>query len=200
MEKLTYYLITLFYKLGLRRILIKAQRVLSGEWKTIKTPLPDIYRPEDVETYINQKFKYRLDTLSIGNKKIPLDWVTTPEVFQTRLENPEDVDGDCDDYHYWAATMLARIPGVSNVMMVSTVWSGGGHTVCTYFYNRKWFLFNYGISEIDSPNDVPRLVFKRHAEVGSKVLFYVFEDLDFNLLAAKPDSVKEVVYGGKEIV
>lgn len=192
MEKVIMYLVKCFYWLGLRKFLINAQRVITGENLKRRTRLPKFYRPEDVERYINQKFKYRLDEIKIMGKTIPLDWVSDPEIFQTKLINMDDFDGDCDDYHYWVATSLSKLAGVKNVMMVSIVWAGGGHTVCVYSYKGDWWLFNYAIIKIDSPNDVPKLVLSRHAP-KAEMRFYVFEDLNFKLLAVKPETVSEPI-------
>lgn len=192
MEKVKNYLIRAFYWLKLRVLLINIQRVLTGENTRRRTVLPSFNKPIDIERYINSKFKYRLDTIKILNKTIPLDWVSEPEVFQAKLINVKDYDGDCDDYHYWVATCLSRTAGVSDVMMVSIVWAGGGHTVCVYSYEKEWYLFNYRIFRIDSPNDVPSLVLERHAP-ESEIRFYVFEDLKFKLIAASPDTVSEPI-------
>jgi hypothetical protein len=193
MEKVIMYLVRFFYWANLRKLTINIQRAISGENLRRRTRLPKFYSPEGVEKYINEKFKYRRDDLEILGKKMALDWVSDPEVFQTKLLNINDFDGDCDDYHYWVATALSKIPGVKNVMMTSVIWVGGGHAVCTYSYKGDWWLFNYGIKKIDSPNDVPRLVLELHAP-EAEMRYYVFEDLNFKLLAVKPKTVSEIIY------
>ena len=180
-----------FYFLRLRVLTIKLQRLIM-EPNPKRTKIPKFLTPRDIEKYISLRFKYRLDELIYKKKAIALDWVSDPEVFQTRLMDPRDLDGDCDDYHYWVAHNLSLIKTVSNVKLVSVVWNGNGHTVCCYFYKRNWYLFNYKIIKIDSPNEIPALVMKAHAP-DKKMVFYVFEDLDFNLLAISPETVAEVV-------
>jgi hypothetical protein len=168
------------YLLRLRGPFVRLQRRLKREHKAPRKPLPKFDSPEHVERYVKKRFKYRLDQTRIGGKMIPLDWVTDPEVFHARLDEGEQKDGDCDDYHAFVAHALKPISGVSDVYLLSSGYKGGGHTTCVYKFKGNWYLFNYSIKLIDDPNDAPRLV----AEWGTKgdnevaVEFYVFETID----------------------
>lgn len=186
--------IKLAYKLGLRKWSIKRQRELTGEKKDERVDrLLEVATPGEIRAFAQaHKYTWRPDATRVAGKVFPLDWVSEPEVFQWRLEQdpfPEG-DGDCDDYHYWFAHCLLSVPGIirENVVMCSVGYPGGGHTTCAYKYKDRWFHVNYKISEIDDPNDIPRIV----AEWGTdapkepKVLWYVFEDLEFNPLAIGP--------------
>lgn len=184
--------IKLAYKLGLRRWANNRQRALTGENKDQRVDkLLEVATPGEIRAYAkHHNYKWRKDATRIGGKAWPLDWVSEPEVFQWRLEQdpfPEG-DGDCDDYHAWYAACLTKVPNVDKVILCSTGYPGGGHTTCAFKYKGDWFHVNYSVAKINDPNDIPRIV----AEWGTdapkepKVLWYVFEDLDFNALAIGP--------------
>lgn len=187
------YLIRLFYFLRLRTLVNNLQRRLKGEHKLSKSKLIKVKTPQEVVDYAKLNgYKWRPDATRVGKYKLPLDWVTHPEVFQWKLEQdpfPEG-EGDCDDIHGWYAHCFAKISSVERVARVSTVWKGGGHTTCVYKQDGQWYHCNYTIKKIDDPNDAPADVLawaskKRDGE-ELKLVFYVFEDLDFRLLAVSP--------------
>jgi hypothetical protein len=184
-------LIRIFYWLKLRTLVNKIQRRFAGENSMFKISLPTFNTPKEIETYINSRFKYRLDTGSILGFSFPLDWVTEPEVFQYKLLSNKLDDGDCDDYHYWVATCLSKIVGVTEIYMLMVGYVKGGHAVCVYEYQGEWYLFDYEIIKIKSPDDAPHLVSVRHTKENNEVLikWYIFENLDFSLKAAIPETI-----------
>lgn len=121
---------------------------------------------------------YRLDTGNFFGVKFPLDWPTDPEVFQARLDAEDGKDGDCDDYHTWAAHALSLVSGVESVFILSCIYEGGGHTVCVFKYLGDWFLFNYRIILIESPNKAPEMVAKWANRKDGTLQAYVFENLE----------------------
>jgi hypothetical protein len=185
------------YALRLRRGANRLQRWLKGEPKAPRKALPLFSAVEDVDRYARkQRYKWRTDASRVGGILLPLDWISDPEVFQARLEQPSpsgDGDGDCDDRHFWAAHCYARIEGVQNVMLCSTGFAGGGHTTCAFLLNGQWYHDNYGLSPIDDPNDIPQIVARRHTPEGKKVrvIFYVFEDLELNAITICPARYRE---------
>lgn len=180
--------IHLAYLLRLRRPFNSFQRW----WKergAEKSPLFLADHPLDVLRFAKEhKFEWREDATRIGGWTVPLDWVSDPRVFQARLEKdpfPEG-DGDCDDYHYWFATCVSKIPGVGRVVLCSSGFRKGGHTTCAYEWEGGWWLVNYEVSRIDDPNDIPRIVAEWARGEGAESLWHVFEDLEFNALAIGP--------------
>jgi hypothetical protein len=135
-------------------------------------------KPTDLVAYATARFRYRKDQGRIGGWVFPLDWITDPEVFQARLENLDNParDGDCDDYHYWAATALSKIHGVDRIHLLSTGYRGGGHATVIYRYYQSWYHLDYRIYSISDPNRAPMQVADRYGD-GS-VLFWVFESFD----------------------
>jgi len=130
---------------NLRRIVNGLQRLLNREPWWPRAPLPLFATPGDVEDYIRGRFAWRKDGTRLGGLFLPLDYVTHPEVFQAQLETEGGVDGDCDDHHFWVATVLQTVPGVAWAHTLSCVWKGGGHTTCLYEHNGVIRLFNYRI-------------------------------------------------------
>jgi hypothetical protein len=188
-------LIYVFYFFNLRRISIIVQRFLAGEYHdpTRKLPTPDetttLEQPQGAIDYIRHvgPFQYRLDQYKILNWFLPLDWVTDPEVFHARLASADVRDGDCDDYHYFVATLLSDVPDVSDVLLHSIVWDGdsgvNGHTVCSYTYADQRWLVDYTIQALGNRN-IDEVIIDSHAK-GAKLKFMVTENLNFDLIAVK---------------
>lgn len=175
--------IRIAYALRLRGFVVRIQRRIKGERKAPREALPQFATPEDLETYIRARFEYRRDQTRVGGFMLPLDWVTHEEVFHARLLDPELPDGDCDDYAFFVARALLLISGVSDVLLLSSGYKGGGHTTCVYRYKSNWYLFNYKIQLIDDPNNAPQLVSNwgsRRDARPAKTNFYVFEYVDDN--------------------
>ena len=186
--------------LNLRGIGNAIQRRWKREHKAPRAELVHADSPQGIRQFaLSMKYKWREDATRVGKKKLLLDWVSHPRVFQWRMEQdpfPEG-DGDCDDYHNWFAACLRLLPeavGVSNVMVVSSGYPGGGHTTCAYEQNGKKYHVNYRIAEITDFNDIPQIVAdwaaaKDKEPVGSyHVTFYVFEAAypQWKLLACGP--------------
>lgn len=191
--------IWLFFALGLRARVNNVQRWLAGEKNAPRKPLPDFDTPEELERYAQRRFQYRKDSVAAKGALglgVPLDWYTDPEVFQERLETGAVLDGDCDDYHWWFATCLERIPEVDAVMVLSSGFKGepipilglpylNGHTTCVFRRKSKWYLVDYTISLLgDEPWNAPEVVALRYSADGSDdVLFAAFERLNNDLVA-----------------
>jgi hypothetical protein len=170
-------LLRIVYALRLRSAFIWLQRRFKGEHKETRTPVRNFASPDELARFARPRFQYRKDYGEIFGVRFPLDWPTDPEVFQTRLDSKKNVDGDCDDYHVWAAVALSLIDGVQKVYILSTIYTGGGHTCCVFKFNGNWFLLNYGIESIDDPNDAPAKVADWATE-NPKIYAYVFENVE----------------------
>jgi hypothetical protein len=213
MRHLTGIIIRLAYALGIRRWLNERQRKLTGETDATHTPLPLFGSPEEMIAYIDERFEWRKDVSGrLGGRVWPLDWVSHPEVFQTRLEYGRvDGDGDCDDYHAWCAACLERMPTVHEVYLLSSGFAAssswwwpwrawGGHTTCVYRDVDGWHLIDYKISDIDDPNHAPELVATRYSDDGSSwVPWFVFEGVDGEAVAVGPNGRLEEHYSQREI-
>jgi len=179
MEKWWYgILLRSAYALRLRYPAIWAQRWWMGENKAPRSPLPMFNTPEAIVEYAQNRFRYRSDQGKLGGWMYPLDWITHPEVFQHRLENDQDRDGDCDDYHWWAASCLAKIPDVTTIYLLSSGYDGDkGHATCVFEYRGSWKHLDYRIYPLSDPNDAPLEVAKRYTRGGRRVdvPWYVFE-------------------------
>lgn len=177
--------------LRLRWPVIKLQRWIKGEHKAPRREVMTFETPSKLVGYATARFKYRKDQGRIGGWVFPLDWVTDPEVFQARLEGEgEPRHGDCDDYHFWAATALAKIRGVSDIYLVSTGYKGGGHATVVYRYFGAWYHLDYRIYSISDPHRAPQQVADRYGD-GS-IMFWVFESFDrpWRAAAIYPERLK----------
>lgn len=188
-------LIRLYFWTKLRILVNAVQRLWKKEPWEKKTPLPKFDTPKDVETYVRARFQYRLDQTRIGKWTIPIDYVTHPEVFQTRLEDEVQVDGDCDDFHFWVAQVLTQnVHGVEWAYPLSVTWKGGGHTTCLYKYKGLVYLFNYDIEGPLEVEDAPRCVLEWHNRQqewegkapAKRIFYYVLETVNHRLISATP--------------
>jgi hypothetical protein len=171
------------------------QRRWKREHKDDRSELFRGKKPQSIRDFaVESKYKWREDATRVGKKKLLLDWVSHPKVFQARMEKdpfPQG-DGDCDDYHNWFAACLRLVPGTDNVMVVSVGYPKGGHTVCAYAYEGKKYLVNYRIQEIADFNEIPDIIAKwgtkKKEGVEPKVTFYVFEKAypQWKLMACGP--------------
>lgn len=182
------------FALRLRWPSIWLQRWIKGELKAPKKPIPDFETPHEAAAYAGERFQYRLDMGRLGGLVFPLDWITDPEVFQARLEEGTAKDGDCDDYHYWAAVAVSKIEGVDSVYLLSSGYPGGAHTTAVFRYKGNWLHFDYSIYPLHDPNEAPAAVAKRYTKAADgdpEVVFYVFETLDppWRAKAIGPDKV-----------
>lgn len=178
-----------FYRFGWRERANRIQRRLAGEHNAPRAELPGFISPEEIEAYARARFDWRKDELKtsgrIGGFMVPLDWISDPEVFQHRLAREAVADGDCDDYHWWFAECLDRLPaeaGVRDVMLVSSSlgWTGG-HTSCVYrVEDDGWYHVDYEIRRIPDPFAVPNDVAQRYADTEAEevVQWWVMETLD----------------------
>jgi len=166
------------YMFRLRWPFIWLQRWAKGELKAKRKPVMTFETPNQLATYAMARFKYRKDQGRIGGWVFALDWVTDPQVFQARLEdtNSTERDGDCDDYHFWAATALKKIDGVRRIYLLSTGYKGGGHATVVYEYRGAWYHLDYRIYSISNPNRAPKQVAGKYS--NGEVLFWVFESVD----------------------
>lgn len=183
--------IRLAYFLRLRGVFNNLQRWLKGEHDAPRSPLLRFDTPDELRRYVHERFVYRLDQARVGGIAFPLDWITEAEVFQARLENRSNIDGDCDDYHNWFARCLQTMTGVSKVYLLSLGYVGGGHTVCVYKYGKNWFLCDYKIYPLNDPNNAPMKVAARRTKDKDdpSVSFFVFESIDpeFRAVAIGPN-------------
>jgi hypothetical protein len=171
------------YLLGLRRLSCWAGRWLAGDNKVKKTELPKFDDLEHVESYFDDLFQYRYDKILIEVKKgatifLPLDWVSDPRVFQTKLEDAKVKDGDCDDAHFWFAHAIQGMAGVEEVYLLSSGWPGGAHATTVFRFFGQWLHFDYRIYELEDPMDAPAKVAERYTKGGAKsqrVTFWNFE-------------------------
>ena len=183
--------IKLAYALDLRVWANNRQRELK-EKEAPRSALLRANTPEEVVLFAHRNaYKWRPDATRVGGWMVPLDWISEAEVFQWKLEQdafPEG-DGDCDDRHYWSGRCFEEVPGVEHVMLVSVGYPGGGHTTCAFYRDGKWTHDNYGILPVENPLDIPQLVARwgTDAPKEPRVLWSVFETLDFELLAVTPE-------------
>ena len=140
------------FTLGLRKLTCKFMRRWKGEHKEKRTPVMLFESPEAIAAYISHYFQYRHDTIVLLlNKRryvFPVDWVTDPEVMQTRLENCLVEDGDCDDIHFWAARALCTVPGVSEIYLLSSGFNGGAHATTVFKYFGEWKHIDYRLYDL----------------------------------------------------
>ena len=178
MLKRTWYAFWLrvMYGARLRWALTWWQRWAKGEHKAERKPVITFPTPNALVDYAMDRFEYRRDQGRIGGWVFPLDWTTDPEVFQARLDDGVGRDGDCDDYHFWAATALAKIDGVERVYLLFVGYGGGGHATVVYAYRGAWYHLDYRIYAISGPNKAPQQVAERYGD--GDVLFWVFEDFE----------------------
>jgi hypothetical protein len=173
--------INVAFLLRLRWPAVKWQRWLKKEHKAKRSKLITAETPEDIRQYaLDNKYKWRPDQVRVAGKFLPLDWVTDPEVFQARLEDEVPKDGDCDDYHFWFASVLETLDSVDEVIMASVGYPGGGHTVCGFLRHGKKYLVNYKIQEIDNFDDIPQIIAEWGTDAPKEpaVLWYVFESME----------------------
>lgn len=144
-------------------------------------PLPSFTTPEELQQYLMNRFQYRYDQLEanfVGRHFVfPIDWVSDPEAFQARLEDPTIKDGDCDDAHMWAAAILSQMGGVAEVHLLSSGFRGGGHVTVVFIHFGRWRHLDYRLYEIDNPNDAPMAVAERYTKGDQprEVTFWVYE-------------------------
>lgn len=174
--------IRIAYLLGLRRLSCAVGRWLSGENKVKKTELPKFESLEEIESYFSDLFQYREDKVQIQVNKgaaivFPLDWVSDPRVFQTRLEDSKTRDGDCDDAHFWFANVIQGMQGVEDVYLLSSGWPGGAHATVVFRHFGQWLHFDYKIRDLENPMDAPEAVAARYSggKGSQKVTFWNFE-------------------------
>jgi hypothetical protein len=177
------------------------QRTIKGEFLLPRKDLPVFKSPLEVEEYINSRFEWRPDQLKVGQKRIGLDYITNPRVFQAKLDSNVIGDGDCDDYHTWFAHCLQKIKEVycghermvQRPFLVNTlsfVWKGGGHTVAVYTLFGQLYLVDYGIRIV--PTKVNRTewlvnnILDRYAD-GAPLRFFVFQDTKLRVQACNED-------------
>ena len=145
--------IRVFFWTKLRVIVNGGQRLWKREPWADRSDLLRFDTPQELETYVRARFKWRADATRVLGLLIPIDYVTNPRVVQSRLDQEGGGDGDCDDHHFWTASVLQLIPGVSWAHPLSCVWKGGGHTTCLYEYKGLIYLFNYRIGlMIEAPS------------------------------------------------
>lgn len=150
--------------------------------------LPELTRPTQIIEHVEQHgFQYRADATRIGGRFIPLDWITHPEVFEARLRTDQTRDGDCDDWHFYALTLLDRMTLVERAFLLSIMWhdddGAAGHTTCVFQSGEQWFLMDYQIIPLDDPRDAVELVLNDRAAV-----FVVWETPRLTLVAEGVDS------------
>jgi hypothetical protein len=183
--------IRLFFFTRLRLIVNAVQRTFAMEWRKPRADLPTFETPAELEAYVRERFKWGEDGVRIGGLFIPLDYVKNPRVTQALLEKAGGLDGDCDDVHFWVATVLETVPGVAWAHPLSCVWKGGGHVTCVYSYKGFEYLFNYGIQGPIELDDAPALVLKwknqKLTRAGEpqlpKLWFWVRETIQHKLIA-----------------
>ncbi|MHA1572984.1 MAG: hypothetical protein ACTSX8_03235 [Alphaproteobacteria bacterium] len=180
------------YALHLRWPATLVQRWIKGELNAPKAKLKIFDTPQGVVDYAQSRFHYRADTGRVGGLVFPLDWVTHPEVFQARLDDKTVADGDCDDYHYWAANVLSLIEGVDRVYLLSSGYPGGAHATVVLRYRGRWMLLDYRLHDIADPNVAPIKVAKIHAHGSTEVPWYVFESVwnPWRAAAIGPDRIE----------
>lgn len=132
--------------------------------------------PKDLERAM-RAFQYRSDPLD-GN----MDYVSHPEYVEWALHNSRK-DGDCDDGHGYVANALRYIDGVSEVYLLSNGYHSkktgktGAHCTAVYRFKDKWYHYDWGIHEIDRPQDAPLAVAKRYTGGDdAEVLYCVWEN------------------------
>lgn len=172
-----WFWISLAYLLRLRGVANAVQRWVAAEHRAPRSELRSFESPEQLVAYARPRFRWRLDSGRLGGWALPLDWITSPEVFQHRLEQDDVGHGDCDDYHYWAAVLIAEMDDVDVVYLLSSGLPRGGHTTAVFRRADRWWHLDYGLYPIDDPNDAPAKVARRYADVDT-VPWYVFEHIE----------------------
>lgn len=169
------------YFLRLRWPAIWLVRWLKGELSAPRKELPPFKTPDEIIRYAAERFQYREDKGRVGGWVFPLDWVTDPEVFQARLDDRVQRDGDCDDYHFWVAEALSGVDGIDRLYLMTCGYRGGAHTTVVFRDSwKKWRLVDYALTTLEDPNDAPGLVARRYSIDGTgHVTYYVFETLFF---------------------
>lgn len=188
--------IRIYFLLRLRVVVNGLQRLIKGEpFAKRADKLHAFHTPEDMEHYAMERFKWRKDGSRLNKTLfLPLDYITNPLVFQVKLDDGVGVDGDCDDLHAWYASVLQNMSGVSEALLVSVVWKGGGHTVCLYQRQGFWHLLNYKITgtwRMDEAQAIARTIeevlewkrAKDKLDELPKLRFCVAETLDHKLRA-----------------
>lgn len=176
-----------FFGLRLRWPVIWVQRLLQ-ERGAPRSPLPSLDHPMALTMYSNEQgFDWRPDATRIGRKAIGLDWISHPEVFQARLKSGSETDGDCDDWHFWAAQLLREMESVEDVYLVSSMWDGGGHTFAMYSTATDIVLMDYAPQVVGSWAAGVEQIHERYAD-GAPVFFVVWETPDLRLVANGVDA------------
>jgi hypothetical protein len=171
--------IRIAYWLNLRKLVCYFWRSWFKENQ--RRPLPMFTTPEELQQYMMSRFQYRYDRLEasfMGRRFLfPIDWVSDPEVFQARIEDPAIKDGDCDDIHMWAAAILSRMPGIEKVYLLSSGFQGGGHATVVFFAAGHWRHLDYNLYELLNPNAAMDGVVQRYTKGDrpKEVTFWVFE-------------------------
>jgi hypothetical protein len=183
MNKLTLLFIRLAYWLHIRVPWSLIVRAICREKE--RTPLNKFNTPQELADYLKAKFQYRYDpdlVIVFGPVVIKeqgaIDYVSHPEYFQWKLENPGG-DGDCDDFHWYAANALKTIAGVEKVYYLSSGFIGGGHATAVYKYQGSWFHLDYKIYPLVDPNEAPKGVAERYTKKGKpvQVTYWVWENV-----------------------
>lgn len=120
----------------------------------------------------------------------PIDYISDPRVFEARLRTRNAGDGDCDDFHHYAACQLERMVDVTAAYLVSIGYRGGGHMACVYRFRDQWILMNYQrLHPLGHPNDACKVLLEwaERQNVTGKPLrwrWFLFEDT--NLRRVEP--------------
>lgn len=182
MKRLVALLIKIAFYLRLRRPANNLQRWLRREHKATRATLPRFPDPEAMTKFGLAHFQYRED-----KGFLTPDWSTHPEVFQARLAAPGDTDGDCDDYHAWAAELLSRMPDVDRVMRMSCWTWKSGHTTAVFERGGQLWLVDYDLYPVADYRAALERVRTNHKWQG-ELKGWVFEDVDLNPIAIWPRS------------
>ena len=164
-----------------------------------KADLPKLDSPKDVEDLLG-KCQYKADPL-----KGKWDFIYDPRYLIYKINNHDYENfpkgpwiGDCDDFHWLGAHLLALVDCVTDVTYLSSAFYSkekkktGAHATCVYKYEGAWHHLDYRIRDIkNDPNNAPDMVAVRYTG-GDKeaiALYWVWEDLKHNLVALYPDKL-----------
>ena len=174
--------IKVVYGLGLLKLWTYLSRyIFQGRGRA---GLPTLDSPQAVEELLG-KCQYRADPFS-GK----WDFIYSPEYMMWLIENHDYENfpkgpyiGDCDDFHFLGAHLMAKVACASNVTYLSSGFYGpkrlkrksGAHATFIYKYDNKLQHLDYHIRDLDKAQDAPQAVAERYGKAGGIVTYWVWE-------------------------